>query len=341
LTMKTRDSFFSWPDTLALLFGAALLAAFFVLPWFVLERDGATVDYTGLSLLTTMPRGVPRYDVLSLFLVGLGGVLAAGAAFVGVIHPNSRWVTPFVGAVGGVMAVFHFSTFFQQNGGFENLHGVLGIGLWVGVVAAALSFLQVFLKRQGSSVLADAFSMSPNARYSYLFVAPAVIVMMALVFYPLLNGILFSFTDATQMNASRVIGARVIPSTYTFHENPLQNYIAILQTPSYNFWQILKQTVLWTGLNVVPHILIGLGLAMLLNRPIRGRAFYRVMLILPWAVPSYISAFVWRFLYNGDFGFFNNFLNSMGIADVPWLSDPNWAMLAVILANTWRFRSTW
>jgi len=170
-------------------------------------------------------------------------------------------------------------------------------------------------------------------RMAYLFIAPAMLVMAALVFYPLLNGIYLSFTNANQFNTTRRIGANVVPSSYEFIG--LENYSEILNVPTYEFWRVFGQTVLWTGLNIVPHILIGLGLALLLNRKIKGRTIYRVLLILPWAVPSYISAFVWRFIYNGDIGFLNGFLNSMGIADVPWLSDPGWAMFAVVIANTW------
>lgn len=324
--MKTR-----LPDTVA--FGAALvvLAAFFTLPWFVL--DGAT--RTGLSLLTAMPAGAPRYEVISLFLVLGGAVIGAIAGLIGMVSPQTRWITPTVCAIAGGMVIFHFSAFFTQNTGYENLPGVVGVGIWLTLGAAVILILQVFWRRSGSTVFADAFAAMPNARYAYLFIAPSVIVMLLLVFYPLLNGILLSFTNATQMNATRVIGQRVIPATYTFFANPLENYRAVLETPQYNFWSIFGQTVLWTGLNVLPHILIGLGLALLLNRKIKGRAVYRVLLILPWAVPSYISAFAWRFLYNGDFGFFNNLINSLGGADVPWLSDPGWAMFAVVVANTW------
>jgi arabinogalactan oligomer/maltooligosaccharide transport system permease protein len=170
-------------------------------------------------------------------------------------------------------------------------------------------------------------------RMAYMFIAPAMLVMATLVFYPLLNGIYLSFTNANQFNTTRRIGANVVPSSYTFIG--LENYQEILNVPTYEFWRVFGQTVVWTGLNIVPHILIGLGLALLLNRKIKGRTIYRVLLILPWAVPSYISAFVWRFIYNGDIGFLNNFLNSIGVADVPWLSDPGWAMFAVVVANTW------
>lgn len=325
----------SLPDLVALSAALILTAAFLALPWLVLGDP--SVVYTAGSMLTAIPPGAPRYEVTSLFLVIFGALISVIASAVGLRSPNSRWITPVIAALGGGMAIFHFSAFFTQNTAFNNsnLSGVIGIGLWLAVIAAAVLVLQVFLKRTGSSVMAEAFAAAPNTRYAYLFIAPSVIVMLALVFYPLINGILLSFTNATQMNTTRIIGQRVISATYTFFTNPLENYTAVLSTPQYNFWSIFGQTVLWTTLNIVPHILIGLGLALLLNRKIRGRAVYRVLLILPWAVPSYISAFVWRFLYNGDFGFFNSLLNSLGAADVPWLSDPGWAMFAVVMANTW------
>ncbi|NWF70861.1 MAG: sugar ABC transporter permease [Chloroflexi bacterium] len=170
-------------------------------------------------------------------------------------------------------------------------------------------------------------------RLAYMFIAPAMVVMALLVFYPLFSGIYLSFTNADQFNTTRRIGANVIPASYQFIG--LQNYTDILNIPQYEFWRVFGQTVLWTGFNVVPHILIGLALALLLNRKIKGRTIYRILLILPWAVPSYISAFVWRFIYNGDIGLLNNLMRDIGLGSVPWLSDPGWTMFAVVVANTW------
>lgn len=167
----------------------------------------------------------------------------------------------------------------------------------------------------------------------YAFVAPSLIATALLVFYPLVNGIWLSFTNANQFNSLRRIGANVIPATYEF--NGLDNYKEIFQNDIYYFWPTLRQTVIWTVINVALHITLGLGLAMLLNRKIRFRGFYRMMLIVPWAVPSYISAFAWRFLYNEQYGFFNAVLNKLGFDDVPWLSNQYWTMFAVIVANTW------
>jgi arabinogalactan oligomer/maltooligosaccharide transport system permease protein len=190
-----------------------------------------------------------------------------------------------------------------------------------------------------------------KTRLAYYFIAPAVIVMALLVFYPLISGINLSFTNATQANvlqrspiprsgkcvkapiakvAPEIVGNSCVTAA-TYEYVGLTNYTTILTNSAYQFWPVFGQTVTWTVFNVIPHIGIGLGLALLLNRNIKGRTVYRVLLILPWAVPSYISAFVWRFIFNGDIGFLNNFFDMQ----IPWLSQPNWAMFSVIVANTW------
>lgn len=181
-------------------------------------------------------------------------------------------------------------------------------------------------------------------RIAYFFIAPAVIATVLLVFYPLVNGVYLSFTNADKFNSAKVIGGKFTPHSYELQcgidsnkddlvspASCLRNYINIFQDERYYFWQVFGQTLIWTVANIVPHILLGLGLALLLNRNIRYRAFYRVALILPWAVPSYISAFVWKFLYNSEYGFINNFFGT----NINWFADPTSAMIAVVIANTW------
>lgn len=113
----------------------------------------------------------------------------------------------------------------------------------------------------------------------------------------------------------------------------LSNYTNVLKGAE--FWRILWQTIIWTFTNVFFHFIIGLGLALLLNAKIKGRTIYRIVLLLPWAVPSYITAFSWRWLFNQDYGFFNQLLHAIGVDPIPWLSDPFWAMFAVIVTNIW------
>lgn len=167
--------------------------------------------------------------------------------------------------------------------------------------------------------------------YAWVMCAPVVIVTLVLVGYPLVRGIYLSLTDATEANMGRTIGMNVIPSTYEFVG--LANYTAIVT--SAEFLSRLGWTVLWTVACVALHYGLGLGLAMLLNRPVRLRSLYRMLLVLPWAVPVFVSAFIWRYLLNGEFGVVNAMLRAVGFAGITWLDDPFWAKVSVIGVNVW------
>jgi arabinogalactan oligomer/maltooligosaccharide transport system permease protein len=83
------------------------------------------------------------------------------------------------------------------------------------------------------------------------------------------------------------------------------------------------------------HYGIGLGLAVLLNRPMRLRGFYRVLLVLPWAVPTFVSAFAWRFLFRHEYGLINEMLRAIGLDPVAWF-DNTWTSLSTaVVANIW------
>src|SRR5690606_17224846 len=104
---------------------------------------------------------------------------------------------------------------------------------------------------------------------------------------------------------------------------------------SATFLERLAWTIVWTVVCVALHVGIGLGLALLLNRPMRFRAGYRVLLVLPWAIPSFVSAFIWRYLLNGEFGVVNAMLRAAGLPGISWLDDPFWAKVSVIACNVW------
>ena len=93
----------------------------------------------------------------------------------------------------------------------------------------------------------------------------------------------------------------------------------------------------WTALNVILHVAIGLGLALLLNRPgLRFRGLYRVLLILPWAVPSYITALIWKGMFNSEYGAVNHLLLSLGFQPVEWFGQSFMTnFTANLVTNTW------
>ncbi|MBB1252224.1 sugar ABC transporter permease [Streptomyces sp. OF3] len=167
--------------------------------------------------------------------------------------------------------------------------------------------------------------------YAWTMIAPVVIVVAVIIGYPLGRGVWLSLTNADESNVERTIGANTIEATYEFVG--LDNYTAILTDTV--FWSRLGWTVLWTVACVSVTFTIGLTLANMLNRKLRGRALYRVLLILPWGIPAFVSVFAWRLLFNERNGLLNNVLNGGGIDSIAWLGDPTWAKVSVIAVNVW------
>ncbi|MED5498440.1 MAG: sugar ABC transporter permease, partial [Candidatus Thermoplasmatota archaeon] len=148
-------------------------------------------------------------------------------------------------------------------------------------------------------------------------VAPALLALTVLTFYPVIYGMWLSLTDADQTR----LGDQVFIG--------LGNFAEVFATSG--FLRVTAFTLLWTVANVVAHIGFGLLLALLLNAAdLRGRTVYRTVLLLPWAIPSYISVLVWRGLFE-PMGAINDLLGT----DLNLLSDAGGARLAVILVNVW------
>ena len=160
-----------------------------------------------------------------------------------------------------------------------------------------------------------------NTRLALLLVLPAVAVMLLVVAYPFLYNFWIAFSNM---------------SLRTFRNPELigvANFVQLFSEP--DLYRVFVKTVIWTGVNVIAHVTLGVALALLLNQPIRGSWLYRALLILPWAVPQYISALTWRGLFDFEYGAVNLWLARVGIPQVPWLSDPTAAFSAAIITNIW------
>ncbi|RRO14911.1 sugar ABC transporter permease [Saccharopolyspora rhizosphaerae] len=173
------------------------------------------------------------------------------------------------------------------------------------------------------------------ARYwfAYAMVLPVLVVLAVLVVLPLLQGVHFGFTDINDTNIANPVLDREARYSFTGWDN----YLNVLSgSAAYgSFWATLGRTVIWTFACVACHYGIGLGLAVLLNRRMRGRGLYRVLLILPWAVPVFISAFAWRYLLNADYGLVNWVLEAVGLPGQVWLGQSDLALVSVIVVNVW------
>ncbi len=160
----------------------------------------------------------------------------------------------------------------------------------------------------------------------FMLLTPAIIGLCALVVYPLIWEANLSFMNMSLKHFKD-------PSYVGF-----ANYIRVFTEPvlkQKNFFPLLGQTILWTAINIVFHVVIGMALALLLNRKMRGRGIYRMLLIVPWAVPQVIAVLAWRGEFHYEFGFINIMLSAVGIAPVQWLSEPVANFAAMCITNIW------
>jgi len=169
---------------------------------------------------------------------------------------------------------------------------------------------------------ASAKSFSSRWFLSFL-IGPATVIVLAVVAYPFFYNVVLSLSNANiyHLRDWRLIG--------------LQQYAAVFSEPL--FWNILSKTIIWTVVNVVFHVGIGVFLAVLLNqRFVIGKPIWRVLLILPWAIPQYITALTWRGMFNFEYGAINLMISQyLGLPGIEWLRSPVEAFIAVILTNIW------
>jgi arabinogalactan oligomer/maltooligosaccharide transport system permease protein len=162
---------------------------------------------------------------------------------------------------------------------------------------------------------------------AYGYIAPAALGMLILVFIPFTVGTVVSLFAHRQ-------------GEFTFVG--LANFWSILSSRDYgitdplSFYFTLAVTVMWTAANVFLHVTIGLGLALLLRDPwLKLRGVYRVLLIVPWAVPNYITALIWKGMFHKQFGAINGLLVWVGLEPVSWFSHFWTSFAANVSTNTW------
>ncbi len=170
--------------------------------------------------------------------------------------------------------------------------------------------------------IADFFPDIRRQPFAYLLIAPALATIFLTVVFPFGYNVALSLSDMSLTNFQdwKIVG--------------LRNYVEVLSEAKFFF--ILLKTLVWTLVNVAFHVGIGVMLAIAINGPIRGKTIYRILLIIPWAVPAYITALTWRSMFHFDYGAVNLLAgNLLGIDPINWWNDPGPAFAACIVANVW------
>ncbi len=162
--------------------------------------------------------------------------------------------------------------------------------------------------------------------YLFILVAPAFVVLFGVVIYPFFYNIILSLSN---MNLRHIRDWRIIG---------FGQYIKVFTEPSQpDFYVVFLKTVIWTVVNLFFHVVLGVFLALVLNqKEIRGKAIFRAILVLPWAVPQLIVALTWRGMFNYEYGSINLMLTQwFNLPGVQWLRHPLEAFIAVIITNVW------
>lgn len=157
----------------------------------------------------------------------------------------------------------------------------------------------------------------------WAFIAPSILVMLLITFLPQAYQIVISMQDFTEANLG---GA---PAAFIGLENFERVLISGLNVPNYNFFPLLGFNIVWTIINVIFHASIGLAVALALNAEhVIGRRIYRVLFVIPWALPGYITALIWNNLWQRNDGginlLFSEFNARLGTAlptNTDWLGE--------------------
>ena len=292
----------------------------------VVVVDGAPIAPVPIPLVLLL--GV---SVLAVLVWAAAVRLGKGAGW-----PAAAGSCVAAGLIGGVLV----TGMAQADDAARSVVGALGE--WMGAQAALLSGAPPAGWSAGTAIILGSMLIpltlygvvgtirgsgaSPH-RAAYTYVAPALVGLSVLILVPFVVGFGLAFT-------------RHDHGTFTWVG--LQNFVHILASEGYgwthplSFYYTLVVTIVWTALNVFLHAAIGLGLALILREPtLRLRGIYRVMLIVPWAVPNYITALVWKGMFNKQYGLVNHLIGLGGIEPVGWFSTFAKAFTANLTTNTW------
>ncbi|MCV7400902.1 sugar ABC transporter permease [Mycobacterium fragae] len=174
----------------------------------------------------------------------------------------------------------------------------------------------------------SAVVVTPRRRYSRrraragrLFVAPNLAAVAVFMLFPLGFSLYMSFQNWDLFTPPKFVGLSNFGNL--FAADPL-------------FVIALRNTMVYTVGTIVPTVLISLAVAGVLNRKVKGIGIFRTIVFLPLAVSSVVIAVVWQFVFNTDNGLLNIMLGWIGVGPVPWLVDPNWAMVSLCMVSVWR-----
>lgn len=185
-------------------------------------------------------------------------------------------------------------------------------------------------KNQNPSSLKEDYQNSISQGYPYVISGPSLFILVFAVIFPILFSFALAFTNydlyhSPPANLADWVGFQTFLEIFT---------VDIWRS---TFFDVLAWTVIWTLVASTLQVSIGIFMAVLVNqKDLRFKKFYRTILVLPWAVPGFVTILIFAGLFNDSFGAINNdILAAFGIDSIAWLTDENWTRVALILMQGW------
>ncbi len=157
----------------------------------------------------------------------------------------------------------------------------------------------------------------------YFLILPSILVIITVAFYPILKAVYLSLFEINlKFNVSRFIG--------------IANYLHLLQDKG--FFNALLNTLYFVGVSLFFELILGLLIALVINQPLKGKGLVKPVILIPWAIPTVVSAKMWKWIFNYDYGILNYLLRFLHLIgdNWNWLGSKAFAMNSAILAETWK-----
>jgi trehalose/maltose transport system permease protein len=176
-----------------------------------------------------------------------------------------------------------------------------------------------------------------RTRSAWLFLAPMLVTLAVVAAWPLGRTIWFSFTDASLdlMSEASFVGFRNYLEYVEWGDGEGQYYGLLADA---RWWRSVWNTILFAVVSVSFETVFGLIIALVLNQQFRGRGLVRAAVLIPWAIPTIVSAKMWAWMLHDQFGIINDMLQSLGLIAEPiaWTASPDTAMIAVLMVDIWK-----
>jgi trehalose/maltose transport system permease protein len=159
-----------------------------------------------------------------------------------------------------------------------------------------------------------------------------LVILAVVAGWPLLRTIWLGFTDANtlKLDQAKWVGL----DNYLIHQDG--KWYGVLADPVW--WHAVVNTLKFSAISVSIETVLGFGIALVLHRAFPGRGLVRAAILIPWAIPTVVSARIWGWLLNDQYGFINHVLMALGIVDHPiaWTADPSLLMTSVVMVDVWK-----